>query len=442
LDEVFGINLDEYDYSDFSSPVNDPEFKNLNSYEKMIASLHNLYTDIGEVLPKTRFMLEVVSDSFTGGKHTPFIVNFRGFHTNWIFLKDEKELEQFLNDIEKSSLESLKIYSINNTGITTYLSDVNNLGMNVINRCPFPVSLGFRFIGKSTPMQNGSIMEFGEIARLNAEEGKELDYELLGILRMDVDNLGSIFSFGLKRNEDKDSIESLSRIVNLSRDLNLFFLGYLNKIAEGKRIYITYSGGDDLFVVGSWINIISFALEVKEKFTRFACLNDNVTISGGVYLSKPSFPIGKSARFAGEKESLAKSKSSEKDRISVFDRVLKWDELKELLDYAKQLDALVKTDNKKEEIKSSYLHFLLTQTTETLNEDGTINYDKYFSKLPKIKYSLARRDVHAQGIKGKDGKIKENVRLLSKIINDDPHKYYENFIVPASYVILKNRKSQ
>jgi hypothetical protein len=84
----------------------------------------------------------------------------------------------------------------------------------------------------------------------------------------------------------------------------------------------------------------------------------------------------------------------------------------------------------------------LTQTTETLNEDGTINYDKYFSKLPKIKYSLARRDVHAQGIKGKDGKIKENVRLLSKIINDDPHKYYENFIVPASYVILKNRKSQ
>jgi CRISPR-associated protein Csm1 len=120
---------------------------------------------------------------------------------------------------------------------------------------------------------NDSVLEFGEVAKMSSDPGVFLDYPALSVLRMDVDNLGSIFSFGLERENESDSIKSLSRTVNLSRALNLFFTGHINLIAEKTGIYITYSGGDDLFVVGSWINTINFAFELKKRFTAFACGN-------------------------------------------------------------------------------------------------------------------------------------------------------------------------
>jgi len=82
-----------------------------------------------------------------------------------------------------------------------------------------------------------------------------------------------------------------------------------------------------------------------------------------------------------------------------------------------------------------------------LNQDKTLNIDKYFRNMFKIKYSLARnpREVGETAIKqNENGQLpNKKVELLSKLINNVGSKeLVEDFVVPASYVILKNRKNK
>ena len=62
--------------------------------------------------------------------------------------------------------------------------------------------------------------------------------------------------------------------------------------------------------------------------------------------------------------------------------------------------------------------------------------------IAKIRYYVARRKVDAVKIKdAEEGKpVNRRVLALSKLINHkDSKEYLENFVIPASYVILKNR---
>ena len=148
----------------------------------------------------------------------------------------------------------------------------------------------------------------------------------LGILRMDVDNLGLVFISGLKfakrqakgwgkvegqnKQVERRSMASISRMATLSRQLNCFFSGYLNIILEDKqfdRSQIMYAGGDDLFIIGSWDQLIRLAKRIKDEFARFCCFNPDMSISGGVTLIPGKYPIYKGAILAGEAEERAKT---------------------------------------------------------------------------------------------------------------------------------------
>jgi len=131
-------------------------------------------------------------------------------------------------------------------------------------------------------------------------------YNKLGVVRMDVDNLGYIFSSGFAPGQ-----KTFSRYASLSRNMDLFFRGYLNKIWERNpeyenHVFILYSGGDDLFVLGDWDVVREFAEEVRRDFRKFVCENPFFTISGGELIVPPKYPILKSAEQAGEVEDLAK----------------------------------------------------------------------------------------------------------------------------------------
>lgn len=474
LDKVFALDLDKSDYSAFKTELNGEEreeYKTLNNYEKYLYMQNRLFENIGFNLPYADYILEVTSSSIENIRNAEKkIVPFEEFHTFYIFIKNDASLISFLNDNKNSQFDFLRIMRINEPSF-----DYRALGFNILKSISYPVSVGFKLIGKVTAKnEDEGNLEFKDLAVLNNEavneagnekgetDKKELDYPLLAILRMDVDNLGSIFSIGLKREDENKSVDSLARIVNLSRDMNLFFLGHLNTIAEKWGIYITYSGGDDLFVVGSWINILNFSLEAKKEFSRFACYNPDVTISGGIYLCKPNYPIGKSAKFAGEKEKLAKEKSKDKNCISVFGEEISWTNFEVLHNYGKELDKLVESDNMNERVSPGYLHFLLTQTSDMFKEEDEdpkqentssfidgygkrVNMNKYFNKISKIKYSIARspRNVNAESIAKLPEKPNEKVRLLSKLISDDKYfLYLRYFVIPASYVIFKNRNSK
>lgn len=152
----------------------------------------------------------------------------------------------------------------------------------------------------------------------------------LGVLRMDVDNLGQIFINGFD-NEHK----SFSRYSSLSRSLDYFFKGYINTIHQEKKAFkenisILYSGGDDLFIIGKWDDLIQMAEKIREEFSKLVCYNPSITLSGGISIVGSKFPIMKAAKSAGNEEKNAKDYRNntfgEKDAFSLMGYALSWKE--------------------------------------------------------------------------------------------------------------------
>lgn len=160
------------------------------------------------------------------------------------------------------------------------------------------------------------------------------------VLKADVDNLGLIFSIGL---EDR---LSLSRYASLSRMLNAFFSGYLvEKIRNEPRykdVYVVFAGGDDLFLIGPWHHTIDFAQDLREEFRRFCANNEDMSMSCGLYIMKPKYPVRRAAREAERLLDMAKERKEGhvvvKDGVCVFDVVLSWKELKEQVEFGKWLE--------------------------------------------------------------------------------------------------------
>ena len=184
---------------------------------------------------------------------------------------------------------------------------------------------------------------------------------LIGLLRMDVDNLGKIFSKGLvnynhrqnynrKDFEKKDNIKkfnfhSIGRITTLSSQLIMFFSLCLENIVQNEKysgkVVIVYSGGDDVFLLGEWHLMPDIAIEINNKFNEFVCHNPAFSLSGGITLIHGKYPLYKAAELTGEAEEKSKEfervingKNKIKNAISFMGQVFDWNEFEELNDIA------------------------------------------------------------------------------------------------------------
>lgn len=139
----------------------------------------------------------------------------------------------------------------------------------------------------------------------------------IGILRADVDNLGQTFVSGFENEKNGNRYVTLSRTATLSRQLSLFFKYYIRKVLQegeysisgtgGKRARkatIIYSGGDDVFIVGAWDDIIELSIDLKEKFQKYT--QKTLSISAGIGVYDASYPISAIAEETGEMESKSK----------------------------------------------------------------------------------------------------------------------------------------
>jgi len=157
----------------------------------------------------------------------------------------------------------------------------------------------------------------------------------VGVLRMDVDNLGIVFSQYLQG--------SMLQTSALSAAMDLFFAGHLNHIcqdvaAQGEHdntLYVIYAGGDDLFAVGSWDRMPILAERIREDFSTYTGGNPHLTLSGGVTLEGRKFPLYRAAERAGEAEGKAKRHKRpggrEKDAFCFLGQVVGWGEEWKLL---------------------------------------------------------------------------------------------------------------
>ena len=178
---------------------------------------------------------------------------------------------------------------------------------------------GFRFLAKHVPEGKSGTASLEEIA----ERGDGIQH--WGVVRADVDNLGETFKEGLKPDR------SISRLSMLSYLLSYFFSARVQAIAqEGDykdRVYLAYSGGDDLFAIGPWSVLSDFAERIKDEFARFT--SERLTLSGGIFVApSDKFPVYEAADLAGDAESKAKSENpKEKNRLNFLGSTVLWSEL-------------------------------------------------------------------------------------------------------------------
>ncbi len=143
---------------------------------------------------------------------------------------------------------------------------------------------------------------------------------------MDVDGLGAIFINGLP-----DQNKTFSAYATLSSSFDWFFSGYLNTIREKYKdnVNILYSGGDDVFAVGRWDLLISFAEDIREKFRRYVGRED-ICISAGITIVGNKYPIAKAAQLAGIAEHEAKQFENinlgKKNAINILGQTVSWKE--------------------------------------------------------------------------------------------------------------------
>lgn len=201
-------------------------------------------------------------------------------------------------------------------------------------------------------LKPGDMLPFDVLAVLSRGDA------LLGVLRMDADWMGRVFSEGLASLPDpavSGRADRLAAFMTLSRQLDMFFAAWVDHLAREefhrarKRadeharlggssmargelqllveridgcLYIAYAGGDDLFVAGPWSEVVEVAAEIEADYGEYMCGNPAMTLSAGLLVTKPKAPIYMLANAAEELEE--ESKERGRSRITVFSTTVPW----------------------------------------------------------------------------------------------------------------------
>lgn len=329
-----------------------------------------------------------------------------------------------VEEVEKESDKFYRFYSINDD----YFGKGNSRN----------IKIGNYNIKSTNEEKENSLVEFTELVK----KGKGI--ERLAVLRADIDNLGTLFQTGF---EDRGFVNidgekepykfvRFSKTVVLSRYLSDFFKRVINLILErknltdeknelfkeycniitertkektdGRNIVLVYSGGDDVFTIGTWNDIIEFSVDLRTAFKEFS--SDRVTLSAGIGFFDENYPIFQMAQKTGELEKLAKSYNENeigkttKDAIALFgvekndklNHVYKWDDfigkvLNEKYKYLKSRISL-KENEETEKVfvgKSkwySLMNLIRSQFEEKENEKHRIDIARFAYIIARIKY--------------------------------------------------------
>lgn len=247
------------------------------------------------------------------------------------------------------------------------------------------------------------------------------EFSRMGVLRMDVDNLGSIFQGGIAKER-----ATLSRYAALSRSLDYFFSGYLNRIQQDiapLKSSIIYSGGDDVFIVGAWDVVIQIAKRIHNDFKAYTCYNPKFSLSGGMTMVGSKYPIIKGAELSGEEESNAKGhsyakegKEYQKNSFSFMGMPLNWDKEFPMVEELKNtLVALCEHDM----LPKSFLSKVMMHAQNANIENHAVKNVKVFWMLT---YDLSRMKQTLKNADAKDvvENCKKEVCGNNKTLNGEP----------------------
>ncbi|WP_196889314.1 Cas10/Cmr2 second palm domain-containing protein [Aureivirga sp. CE67] len=321
----------------------------------------------------------------------------------------------------------------------------------------------------------GGIIEFDALAHF-AEERTGSDF--LGVLKMDIDNLGTVF---------KNKIEGVKQFEKINQFFNGFFLMdsekeksirniIKNKCFKEKQpdtkniedkcddieyqyknnVYTVFSGGDDCFFIGAWDAILPFALEIQKTFKDakkgIQELND-VSLSAGISLVNAKTPVVRISEITEEYLSNAKKHEDKdgdvvKDAVCIMDEVFSWNNYETALKHSETIQKMLE----KEIIKKSFLGKIKRSAKGFNSAQKRIERGE---KLPleqvwRLKYYL--RDMKTQDDKSKQELVDEMIKdfftpyenaLIETITSEGKLKTNPmQFPLAARITELKTRKKE
>lgn len=226
----------------------------------------------------------------------------------------------------------------------------------------------------------------------------------LGYLKADVDYLGYLFESGLRAREEvgRDRT-SISRLTSMSRSLEMFFGGVLDRLAEEREFdptYVVYSGGDDLLCVGPWDLMFRLAARIRDEFRRYTCGNPSWSLSAGVAVVRHDMPVIQAVEEADALLEAAKNAQDIsirpvdaptkkevpcKDSVAAFDTVIPWSLFADVLDTARELGRLVREAKLEAGKIRRLLHY-----AEMYRPFQTTRQVEYLEYAPLLAYDLRR----------------------------------------------------
>lgn len=230
------------------------------------------------------------------------------------FVEEDKVKETPLLQPAKSYIEVLESLGWKYTFVSRVTRPQNTFVLNSTSFLSGKVQcVGWHFLAKHAPLRGQEVKSLDDLAQ-EADGIKKW-----GILRADVDHLGRILAEGL--GED----QTISRLSMLSSLLSLFFTTQIETIIKDERyaqnVYIVYSGGDDLFIIGPWSVLPEIAQRIYAEFEGFT--SENLTLSGGIYFApSKKFPVYQAADATGE--FLEMAKSAGRNHLTFFDQTIPW----------------------------------------------------------------------------------------------------------------------
>ncbi len=246
--------------------------------------------------------------------------------------------KRYLTAVSEQELEK---YHKDGSLIRVYAKNQSSLSEQLATRL---------WVGDFAAEEDGKVIDLNDLADKSGGEKSEKGIERLGVLRADVDNLGAAFITGLQRSNPGNSnfnpyrYATLTRYSALSRQLSMFFKKFIvdvcrKQLPEGQEpfymfrnkdnaerlVHIIYSGGDDIFVVGAWDDLLEFAVDLRKAFKFYT--NGKLSFSGGLGLFTSTYPIRLMADITGSLEDVAKDQKATgrdgkehyvKDSIALF----------------------------------------------------------------------------------------------------------------------------
>lgn len=213
------------------------------------------------------------------------------------------------------------------------LDDPGQAGYPVAKGVPATNLLRYTVNGIPT-RQDGAIITFDDLQE-KVGDGKG-GFKRLGVLRMDVDNLGLVFKKGL------GSYATLARVSTLSFQMSLFFEGWVKRICEkfDGKVYAVYAGGDDIFLIAPWDIMPDLALNIRNDFAKYTARHKDLHISAGLAFIGGKYPIYQAAEDAEIILNSAKKKDG-KNSFGLIGNAWTWPEFVEVQDKFKRIVKIV-----------------------------------------------------------------------------------------------------